>query len=56
MDFGTNLLSGVLIYDSEVLKDLNLPLSSQVLVSEKHNAAFVHQCSKIVKLLASELT
>lgn len=43
------------IEDPEMLEDLNLFLSRQVLISKKYNAALIDECSELVQLLIVQL-
>lgn len=44
------------IQDAKMLKDLNLPLSCQVLISKENDTTLIDQSSELIKLLVSELT
>ena len=48
-------LSGMRVQNPKMLKDLNLPLSCQVLVSEEDHSAFIDKCSKLIQLLRIQL-
>jgi hypothetical protein len=50
-DAAEYFLSGVRVQNSKMFKDLNLPLSCQVLVSEEDHTAFIDKCSKLIQLL-----
>jgi hypothetical protein len=53
---GAYLLRSMIVQNPEMLKDLNLPLCCQVLVSEKDNTALIDECSELIQLLVIQLT